>query len=155
VSCPATGDCTATGDFGKSEEFVVGESAGTWADAQAITGLTGEYGSTNELACPSAGDCALGGDIYSAMPYPAPSPLPYIASEAGGSWGASDEISGLPPLSYLGALVTGVSCAAPGDCSIAGQYFPSSGKWVHFVVDETDGTWGPAQLVPGAAQLQI
>jgi hypothetical protein len=155
VSCPATGDCTATGDFGTSEEFVVGESAGIWADAQAITGLSGEYAGTDELACPSAGACALAGAIYSTGPFPAPSPLPYVASEADGSWGASEEVPGLPPLSYLGALVNGVSCAAPGDCSVAGEYYPSSGKWVPFVADETDGTWGTAQPVAGAAQLQM
>lgn len=147
VSCPATGDCTVTG-LSAHGEFVTDESAGIWADAHTITGVTGEYGYTNGLACASAGDCAMAGDIYS----PSLQPSGYVASESDGSWSGSQPVPGLAALGRSGALVRGVSCPSAGECSMAGEYFPSEGKWAAFVADETDGVWGAVEPVPGAAQ---
>lgn len=145
VSCPAAGACTATGRFGTSGKFVANESGGTWTDARAVTGLTGEYGWTGALSCAAAGDCVLAGAIYSRSL----NASPYVASESGGSWGASQQLAG------QATLVDGVSCPAAGQCSVVGDYFPTSGKSLPYVADETDGTWGTAHAVPGASQRQM
>jgi hypothetical protein len=46
-----------------------------------------------------------------------------------------------------------VSCASPGNCSAVGYYTDSSGRQQAFVLNETDGTWGAAEAVPGIAAL--
>jgi hypothetical protein len=154
VSCPATGACTVTGLFAKGA-FVADESAGTWAGAQAINGLTGQYGWPGALACASPGACALAGDLYPPG-FPATGNVSaYVASEASGSWGGSENVPGVAALGRDGSLVTGLSCPSAGDCSVGGEYYPSSGKWVPFVADEADGTWGPAQPVAGAGQSNL
>lgn len=154
VSCTLVGDCAVTGLFAGGE-FVADESAGTWADAQAITGLTGQYGWPGALACPLAGDCALAGDFYPPGYPTTGSVSAYVASESDGSWGASEDVPGAAIQGGLGSAAVGLSCPSAGDCSVAGDYWPSSGKSVPFVADDTGGIWGAAQPVPGAAQLSM
>jgi hypothetical protein len=45
-----------------------------------------------------------------------------------------------------------ISCSANGSCSAGGSYSGGSGIQV-LVVDETNGTWGTAQELPGIAAL--
>jgi Bacterial Ig-like domain (group 3) len=49
------------------------------------------------------------------------------------------------------AGVSSVSCASPGNCAAGGWYPGPQGEV--FVVDETGGSWGMAQEVPGPAAL--
>src|SRR5262249_39456384 len=51
------------------------------------------------------------------------------------------------------AAITAVSCTSAGNCSAGGDYATSRRHDQAFVVDETDGTWGSAQEVPGMATL--
>ena len=46
-----------------------------------------------------------------------------------------------------------MSCGAPGDCSATGSYTDSSGVQQAFVADQSGGTWGRAEEVPGTAAL--
>jgi hypothetical protein len=46
-----------------------------------------------------------------------------------------------------------VSCGAAGDCSAGGSYTDSSGKQQAFVADQSGGTWGTAEEVPGTSAL--
>ena len=50
-------------------------------------------------------------------------------------------------------MVYSVSCAAAGDCAAGGFYTDGSGNGQAFVVSETNGSWGNAIEVPGAAAL--
>jgi hypothetical protein len=58
-------------------------------------------------------------------------------------WGTAEQVSG----AATPAGVTSVSCVSAGNCSAGGW---DEGEQA-FVVDETDGTWGAAQTVAGAA----
>jgi hypothetical protein len=46
-----------------------------------------------------------------------------------------------------------VSCASAGNCSAGGSATATSGQIQAFVVNERNGTWGAAQVVPGSAAL--
>src|SRR5437868_581177 len=51
------------------------------------------------------------------------------------------------------AFLSSVSCATVGNCAVGGHYPDGSGNAQAFVVDETNGSWGDAIEVPGAATL--
>jgi IPT/TIG domain len=51
------------------------------------------------------------------------------------------------------AQATSVSCASAGNCGAGGYYEDSSDHSQAFVVNETNGTWGEAEEVPGTATL--
>ena len=48
-----------------------------------------------------------------------------------------------------------MSCASPGNCVVGGDYHGDmvAGTDKAFVADETDGTWGAAQAVPGLTAI--
>jgi hypothetical protein len=69
-------------------------------------------------------------------------------------WGTAEEVPGLAALNTGGAAqVLSVSCAAPGECSAGGYYADSLNDQQGFVVNETDGSWGTAEEVPGLAAV--
>jgi len=71
-----------------------------------------------------------------------------------GGWGTAVEVPGTASLNVGGlAIVTAVSCAAPGSCTAGGDYFDSSGDQQVFVASQVKGTWGAAVEVPGPANL--
>jgi hypothetical protein len=73
--------------------------------------------------------------------------------ESGGSWGTAQEVPGSTALHVAGyADITSVSCESAGDCVAGGDYTDSS-RLQAFVVDESGGSWGTAQQVPGSAAL--
>jgi len=63
-------------------------------------------------------------------------------------------VSGLATLNVGGAaIVTSVSCTAPGDCDAVGGYSDTANSSQAFYVDEVSGAWGSATEVPGTAAL--
>src|SRR5262249_58076554 len=50
-------------------------------------------------------------------------------------------------------MVVSLSCAAAGECTAGGVYADASDLQQAFVADESGGTWGAAQVVPGTAAL--
>jgi hypothetical protein len=50
-------------------------------------------------------------------------------------------------------MIVSLSCAAAGDCGAGGVYSDASGLQQAFVANESGGTWGAAQEVPGTAAL--
>jgi len=52
-----------------------------------------------------------------------------------------------------GAAPSTVSCASPGNCAIGGTYLDAKNNRQDFVADEARGRWGPAQQVPGVANV--
>jgi hypothetical protein len=66
------------------------------------------------------------------------------------SWGNAMEISGIPTHNYLfGSNLFSVSCASAGNCSAGGNYALNAKRSQAFVVNETNGVWGKAEMVPG------
>jgi hypothetical protein len=82
------------------------------------------------------------------------------ASGAAGTWGNVATVAGLPNAKFqeLSAGVDSLSCTAAGDC-VAGGYYnvgktgSSTRDLQAFVVDESGGTWGTAQEVPGMTSI--
>ena len=161
ISCPAAGECGAGGFYaegsGKFQAFVVGETNHTWGDAIEVPGTAtlnhaGDAGA-DSISCPAPGECAASGHFTLGSARGGA----FVVSETNGTWGTAIEVPGMGTLSR-DASIDSISCAAPGECSVGGDYKqPRSENDGHyglaFVASETNGTWGSAITVPGTASL--
>jgi surface antigen len=144
LSCASAGNCSASGfywDGSAWQTFVATEVNGTWHAAKGLAGTAVSFESNQSLSCPSAGNCAVGGGFQQA----------FVANEVNGTWGKAEQVPGIATLNTgKAAAVVSVSCTSPGNCSAGG--YSDSGHKV-FVVNEVNGTWGKAALVPGTVSL--
>ena len=159
LSCGAPGNCGAGGTYqsaGRVHPFVVSESNGTWGTARQVPGIgaLGNGGAgIDSLSCAAAGNCGAAG-TYLQLSGGALHSQAYVVSENNGSWGTARPLPGAATLNKGGgALIGAVSCAAAGNCAIAGSYTDAAGHGQAFVASQANGTWGPAQEVPGTAAL--
>jgi hypothetical protein len=169
LSCPAESDCLASGMYLNADDlgvFVAEESHGTWHRAMPVPGLaalnTGSGGGDpGGVSCAAPGDCAVAGTYTPGKPDNANNPIEgFVADEFGGKWRKATPIPGLNALNGDGLVqVAAVSCPAPGDCVVAGDYTAVKGTGNElqgqqgFIDTESDGTWGRAREVPGLAKL--
>jgi hypothetical protein len=125
--------------------------SGTWARAEEVPGTAAlNQGNAAHLAavsCASPGDCGAGGDYTDGSG----SAQAFVVDETNGTWGTAQEVPGTAALNQGAAQVNSVACGSAGNCGAGGQYTDGSGHIQAFVVDETNGTWGTAQEVPGTA----
>jgi hypothetical protein len=158
VSCASAGNCSAEGFYTDASQslqaFVVNDKHGLWGNAEEVLGQSalgpGAPGNLSDVSCGSAGNCATGGVFYPASGQP----QAIVVTEKNGTWGKEKEVPGSGALNQGGsAAVNSVSCASAGNCSAGGFYMDSSQHLEAFTVDETSGTWGNAQEVPGSAAL--
>jgi hypothetical protein len=158
VSCAAAGDCSATGDYtdssGNTQVFVVNETNGTWGTAEEAPGAAalnqGTLADLFSVSCGSAGNCSAGGDYTDASG----NLQAWVITETNGTWGTAEEVPGTAALNQGGFAETqSVSCASPGNCSAGGNYADAGNNSQVFVINETNGTWGTAEEVPGSAAL--
>jgi D-alanine-D-alanine ligase-like ATP-grasp enzyme len=159
VSCADAGNCTAVGNYsgnsGNFEPFVVNEHDGTWAEAEEVPGIgslgVGGGGEVNSLSCGSAGNCSAGGYYENKSGAEA-----FVVNESAGKWGKAEEVPGSGDLNADGnAQISTLACGSAGNCSAGGYYENKSGQEEAFVVNESAGTWGKAEEVPGSANLNI
>ena len=121
VSCPSAGNCAAGGSYTSTangqQAFVVSERHGVWSAALQVAGALNTSGDTSVdgISCPSAGNCAAGGE------YGAGNPLfdAFVVTERGGTWLAAREIAGNLN-TEAGGIVESVSCTSVGDCTAGG-----------------------------------
>ena len=157
VSCAAAGACAALGGYtdarGAPQGFVVDEVNGSWGTAQEIPGLgalnTGGNAVVRSLSCAAVGDCAAVGSYWS-------STVPgswqgFVVSESNGTWGTAKEIVG--PGTAKSSEAFSVSCTGAGDCAAGGSFVDAQGARQGLVVEESSGTWGAAQPIPGLGAL--
>jgi hypothetical protein len=155
VSCDPAGNCTAVGSYvvnnSQGLAFMVSETGGTWGPAQVIPGLASLDGGTAlnpnglEVACGAVGDCAVTGTTSAG---------PFVVNETDGSWGNAEALPGLAAIGETGGTTPmALSCSSAGNCAAGGYFITATNADVGFVVDETDGTWGNAQAVPGLDAL--
>jgi hypothetical protein len=133
---------------------VLALSSGTWGDAEELPGIaalnTGGNASATTVSCSSTGNCGLGGSYRDSSGHA----QAYVANETKGTWGKAEEVPGTAKLNKTYAAGTvSVSCASVGNCSAGGYYGDNSRAGQAFVVDETNGTWGDAEEVPGSGAL--
>ncbi|HEY1918233.1 MAG TPA: hypothetical protein VGH27_21880 [Streptosporangiaceae bacterium] len=162
VSCTATASCSAGGYYtdsaGHPQAFVVSETSGTWGTAQEVPGTAalnaGGSAAIASVACSAPGTCGAGGYYTDSSGHR----QAFVVTEKQGTWGSAEEVPGTAALNAGGsAAIASVSCAAPGSCGAGGNYASSSSDGIAtqqaFVVNESKGTWGTAQEVPGTAAL--
>jgi len=162
VSCTAAGDCVAGGRYtdasGKTQAFIATQTSGTWGKAEEVPGTAalnhGGYALANSVSCASTGNCSVGGRYASSNNDGVVIAQAYVISETNGTWGTAEEVPGTAALNGGGyAEVDSVSCGSAGNCSAGGAYTTSTPVTEAFVVNETNGTWGTAEEVPGTAAL--
>jgi hypothetical protein len=158
VSCAAPGACSAGGyytdGFGYSQAFVVSEDGGSWGTAEEVPGTAllnvDGYAVVESVSCSAPGTCAAGGYYTDSSG----DRQAFVVTEKKGIWGSAEEVPGTAALNQGGlAAIASVSCPAPGSCSAGGYYASSVSDGVEtqqaLVVNESKGTWGNAQEVPG------
>ena len=159
LSCASPGNCGVAGSYfttaSTEQAFVADERNGTWQSAIEVPGTGalngGARAQTLSISCPSAGNCAAGGFYEDAtISFHA-----FVADETSGQWGQVHTIdvavTGITPINE--ERVTGVSCASAGNCAATGNAGNATGDAQVFVVDETGGTWGLPQQIPGTDSL--
>ena len=142
VSCASAGNCSAGGLYtdssGHTRAFGVSQVHGAWGKAIAIPGTPAlDQAATAtilSLSCGSAGNCSAGG----AYTDNAGNPHAFVASQVHGTWGAAQQVPGLPALNKGdNAQISDVSCGSARNCAAAGYYTDSSGHTQAFVVSRT------------------
>jgi hypothetical protein len=112
----------------------------------------GSYADISGVACPSPENCTVDG---AARPH---GNLVAIAvSEHGGVWGRGTQITVPARLHTANLGLDALACPAAGKCVAGGSYAVTNSQgdvlYRAFLVNERDGTWGPAEPVPGSALL--
>lgn len=158
LSCVSPGNCGAIGisaDSGVSKIVVVQETDGTWGGRRALSGLTPADSiiSEAEMSCGAAGNCVAAGYFT----IDDSQTQGFIATEAGGTWGSLEAVPGIGDLGDASAnsWPVAVSCSAAGDCLVVGNYDDGGDTISPFAVQETDGSWGDAEQIPGTADPAI
>jgi hypothetical protein len=138
-------------------------ATGTWGGAAIVPGLFSRppqtfTASVSSVSCTAAGDCSAGG-YYGYNPQSAA----FVVDETGGRWAKARVVTGTA--GYAQAIVSSVSCASPGNCSAGGLVAtlarrpipPNSPPYTSqaYVVNEKDGAWGTAEIVPGTRALNV
>lgn len=157
LSCTSPGNCAAAGFYSTSQQveyaFVASQANGSWGKAVPAPGIPGIGGGAitiTSMSCVSAGNCAAGGSFSGSYSTDYDTADAFVMNESGGTWGPAEDLSSLGLGNDSGVQVTSIACPAVGDCVAAGSYDDSSGYPQLFVIDETNGTWGDAQEIPGA-----
>jgi len=170
ISCGGGGTCTAGGTFRSPsnnllQPFVTTMRNGVWNPAHAITGPSVAHGNggIRAISCTTPGNCSAAG-TYSLEPLSDPDRL-FVATEKDGTWGPATTLPGpiTVPLrsdEYPVAAISGLSCAAPGQCVIAVYKTANSqGEYAGvtaaspYLDEQVNGTWGAMHPIPGLAAL--
>jgi hypothetical protein len=156
ASCPSAGNCSAGGWYGDTggrvQAFVVNEVHGTWKTAIEVPGLAALNYQITEfhgVSCASAGNCSAGGTYTDGSGRS----QVFVVNEVHGTWRTAIEVPGTAALNTGGfAGLESISCASAGNCSAGGSV--DHNNLVHaFVVNEVNGTWKTAAMLPPPAAL--
>jgi hypothetical protein len=162
LSCVLGSNCVAVGSYttltNSHHPFIAAEKNGTWQRTIQVPGINGLNANgdveaeADAVACVTSGDCALAGSYHDQVNQT----LPFVADEKGGTWGLPRPLPGVNSTNTNGATPTAISCARAGDCGITGNYrAPDNSRQDVWVADEKGGTWGPFQVLPGLAGLNV
>jgi hypothetical protein len=159
LACPAPGNCLAGGSesIGANRQvaFVVSEARGSWRLPVLLAGVSsgkGDISQVSALACGSPGNCVAGGSYWSPK---SRLTLPFVDRETGGRWAAATAVPGLAQTSSLASQVTAAGCTSPGNCLLAGYYYPAPSMTARraFVLREAGGKWRSVTAIPGVEAL--
>ena len=163
VSCWHAGDCTAggtTNPFGgaRIDGFVETQAGGRWGVARERAALSGDI--VTSVSCPSAGNCAAGGNLGLCGCDYQDTNGAFVLSERNGRWGKVDDLDYDQTGPANGGTVISLSCPSAGNCGAGGSGFAGDDQNGNeliqaFVVSERDGRWTPAETPPGEAALDL
>ncbi len=161
IACSSPGNCVGGGqydyppspDFDLYQAMFAVEKNGKWGPAQNVPGLnklnTDDNAQVNSISCPKAGYCTVAGYYTTGIPFETEGTGHiFTIDEIAGKWQALKTIPGTAKLGAdagIGKVL--VSCAAPGDCTLAAA---STGM---FVTTDTNFKWGGGGVVKGMALL--
>ena len=157
ISCPSAGNCAAGGYYnslGHSQAFIVSQVNGTWRNARQVPGTAvlnaGRRAAVASLSCARTGYCTAVGAYTDGAGHL----QVFAASETRGTWHRAHPLPGLGALDAGGpAAPSSVSCRSAGTCSAGGSYTDAAGHVQAFVASQVNGSWQPAQQIPGLAAL--
>jgi hypothetical protein len=146
VTCASVGNCVVIGTYGTRfravQPFVAGLVNGTWQTATTLTLPAGASSNPRVLffgfagiSCPSAGNCALGGQYRDANG----NAQGFLANEVNGTWHQATTLP-LPDTARYGGRnggVVSVSCSAAAGCTAAGSYVDAAGNYATGTVSES------------------
>ena len=140
MSCPSLNNCVIVGDFedgSGAHGFIMSESNGTWGTPTVVDlAPSGTPVSLSNVSCPTVGNCTAAGTFKDL----AFNSYSFALSEQNGVWG-----SGAPLTPVLSSGPTGLSCWAPGNCTLIGYDITAA---IPVVWNQTDYRWdaSPAPL---------
>ena len=156
IACAAAGNCAAIGTYetavGDLEGLTVNEVQGHWQRAveirmpagAAASPLVFYYGFAG-ISCPSAGNCATGGQYRDATgDYEG-----FLLNEANGVWQTATELQ-LPVGAEMAGKNGGVvalTCPLAGECSAGAAYVDGYGDYQAYIVSEVDDVWSASTVV--------
>ena len=163
ISCSRPGYCTAIGYYAVGSQnavFAINESEGRWGSVSKIA-LPAQI---DALSCGAPGNCVATGWRYVVQ-------TPVLLDEVGGHWQTAKSVAGLAQLPRYwvgqpdnanGSGGRSISCNAPGDCTVVGDYVQVIRQGTAlsritsaFEVSESSGVWGRALEVPGLARINL
>lgn len=162
LSCTSLGTCAAGGFYtdakGGHQGFVVTQAHGVWGSMHELAGSLnkGDNGQVSQVSCGvspkliSIVTCAAVGYYTAGNGHGDP----FTATLANGTWGPAVTVPVSAALNKGNfAQLNTVSCPTANNCSAGGAYAISGSGNEPLMVTETNGKWGPAIELPGAATL--
>ena len=163
TSCPATGFCTAVGQYDtesgvQAAVTVIGGAVAAPLPPDAATGTgPGDFlSSLQNVVCSSEANCTAVGSYQNG----AGNSVPLIDIETNGQWAAV--VAPLPSDAATGqqAFLTGIACSSFGNCVATGGYANAAGS-LPLIDVETNGVWTnqavtlPSGAGPGTGQDNV
>jgi len=160
IACGGVGDCRAVGYYtdstGNEQGFVVDDSQSIGAPVEItgtvnVTDAQGDgFAELADISCGASGVCAAGGlTTDTSLNQQA-----MVVDYKNGAWGTPQVVPGIAALNTGGfSFIDSISCTSAGDCTASGGYAVGTTQIVAFVVEETNGTWGSAEAIPGFTTL--
>lgn len=146
VSCTDAADCAAVGSYKDNQMHTQGvllsESGGGWTSSPAA--LPAGAGTDPKVAlewvsCSAPGGCGAVGAYADGAGHT----QGLLLTEKNGAWLTGTQAvlpSGIALDPF--ALLTSISCTAPGSCSAVGEYFDTAGRSQGVLLTQSGGTWG-------------
>jgi hypothetical protein len=161
VSCSGPGSCAIAGfydspDFTQRQAFVIDERHGFWGPAQQVPGTAdrniNHFATVNSVSCTAPGECTAVG--YYSTP---DGRHQYVTQEQGGTWQPAirDLTRKGSPGNGFGVEANAVSCGAPRNCVVTGEFADAKNGSHLFVLNQVDGSWGKIRELPGSAKLNV
>ncbi len=160
VACTAPGDCYAVGNYVTAsntlEPLIITERNGRWgagrvAPMPAGAAVRGQKAVLYAITCSGARECTTTGSYVDRNG----EQQAMVLTERDGRWISATEGSAPAGASQNpGVTPVAVSCAAPGECAVAGNFQDGRADALGYLLSEVGGAWQPgvqAPLPPSAA----